>query len=350
MTSAGRIAVAGSIATDHLMHFPGRFSEALLPDQLHRVSLSFLVDDLVVRRGGVAPNISFGLAQLGLRPVLVGAAGQDFGEYQSWLTGHGVDCDHVHRVPDVQTARFVCTTDEDMNQIASFYAGAMSRAGEIELAPIAEAVGGFSLVLVGADEPAAMLRHSRECRELGYAFAADPSQQLARLDGDQVVDLIRGAELLFTNDYELGLLQSKTGSTVDEIQAAVGHRITTLGSEGIEIVGPERPGGPVVRLHVAALPEEAKVDPTGVGDAFRAGFLAGRSRGLTMERSAQLGALLATLTLETVGPQDYVLDPASARERLALAYGEAAGTEIAEAFTWADQTTAAPLAPVGTAS
>lgn len=353
MSSAGRIAVAGSIATDHLMHFPGRFSEALLPDQLHRVSLSFLVDDLVVRRGGVACNISFGLAQLGQRPILVGAAGQDFDEYQSWLTRHGVDCEHVYRVPDVQTARFVCTTDDDMNQIASFYAGAMSRAGDIELAPIAEASGGFSLVLVGADEPAAMIRHSRECRERGYPFAADPSQQLARLDGDQVVDLVRGAELLFTNDYELGLLQSKTGWTVDEIQAVVGHRITTLGSEGIEIVGPTEPGGPVERLHVAALPEEAKVDPTGVGDAFRAGFLAGRSLALSMQRSAQLGALLATLTLETVGPQDYVLHPASARQRLSAAYGDAAGAEIAAAFGWSDEEIVPPVdqvAPVGSRS
>lgn len=337
MPTAGPIAVAGSIATDHLMHFPGRFAEALLPDQLSRVSLSFLVDDLVVRRGGVAPNISFGLARLGLRPVLVGAAGADFDEYQNWLTGHGVDCSHVYRVPDVQTARFVCTTDDDMNQIASFYAGAMGRAGDIELAPIAEATGGFSLVVIGADDPAAMVRHSRECRERGYAFAADPSQQLARLDGEQVVELIRGAELLFTNDYELGLLQSKTGWSLEQIQAEIGHRITTLGSEGIEIVGPDGD-----RLHVAALPEEAKVDPTGVGDAFRAGFLAGRSRGLTMERSAQLGALLATLTLETVGPQDYVLHPGSARERLSAAYGSAAGAEIADAFAWDGKAVTAP--------
>lgn len=344
MSSAGRIAVAGSIATDHLMHFAGRFSESLLPDQLHRVSLSFLVDDLVVRRGGVAPNISFGLAQLGLRPVLVGAAGQDFDEYQSWLTRHGVDCDHVYRVPDVQTARFVCTTDDDMNQIASFYAGAMSRAGDIELAPIAAVTGGFSLVLVGADEPAAMLRHSQECRDRGYPFAADPSQQLARLDGEQVVDLIRGAELLFTNDYELGLLQSKTGWSVEQIQAEVGHRVTTLGSEGIEIIGPDG------RLHVAALPEEAKVDPTGVGDAFRAGFLAGRSHDLDMRRSAQLGALLATLTLESVGPQDYVLHPGSARARLAAAYGADAAAEIATAFGWTDDPAPSPLSAAGVAA
>src|SRR4051794_26218183 len=158
------IAVAGSIASDHLMHFPGRFVDTLLPDQLHRVSLSFLVDDLVVRRGGVAPNICFGMALLGLRPVLVGAAGADFGDYDSWLTRHGVDCTQVHRCDDVQTARFVCTTDNEMNQIASFYAGAMARAREIELEPIARAYGGLDLVVISPGHPAPPGPHLPEGR------------------------------------------------------------------------------------------------------------------------------------------------------------------------------------------
>ena len=188
------IAVSGSIATDHLMHFPGKFTDSLLPDQLHRVSLSFLVDDLVVRRGGVAPNICFGMALLGLRPILVGAAGADFADYESWLTRHGVDCTKVHLCADVQTARFVCTTDDEMNQIASFYAGAMARSREIEIEPIARAYGGLDLVVIAADDPEGMVRHSEECRERGYTFAADPSQQLARMDGPDVISLITGAE------------------------------------------------------------------------------------------------------------------------------------------------------------
>jgi adenosine kinase len=323
------IAVSGSIATDHLMHFPGRFAESLLPDQLHRVSLSFLVDDLVVRRGGVAPNICFGLAKLGLRPVLVGAAGADFSDYESWLTRNGVDCTKVHLCPDVQTARFVCTTDDDMNQIASFYAGAMARSREIELEPIARAYGGLDLVVIAADDPEGMVRHSEECRERGYRFAADPSQQLARMDGPDVASLITGANLLFTNDYELGLLRSKTGWTDEKILQSVGYRVTTLGSKGVEIVAADGS-----RLAVGALPETAKVDPTGVGDAFRAGFLAGESLGLTLERSAQLGSLMATLTLETVGTQEYRLDPTTARVRLADAYGEDAAADIAHAIGW----------------
>ncbi|HET8682149.1 MAG TPA: PfkB family carbohydrate kinase, partial [Micromonosporaceae bacterium] len=158
-----KIAVTGSIATDHLMHFPGRFAEQLLPEQLHKVSLSFLVDDLVVRRGGIAANIAFGMAQLGLRPVLLGAVGVDFADYRSWLERHGVDCDSVHVSEVAHTARFVCTTDEDMCQIASFYAGAMSEARNIELAPVAERFGSLDLVLVGANDPEAMIRHTEEC-------------------------------------------------------------------------------------------------------------------------------------------------------------------------------------------
>src|SRR2546428_176668 len=183
-----KIAVAGSIATDHLMHFPGRFAQQLLPDQLHKVSLSFLVDDLVVRRGGVAANIAFGMAQLGLRPVLVGAVGADFADYRSWLERHGVDCDSVHVSDVAHTARFVCTTDDDMCQIASFYAGAMSEARNIELAPAWEA-SGADLVVISADDPAAMVRHSVECRDRGYRFAADPSQQIARMTGDDLHSL-----------------------------------------------------------------------------------------------------------------------------------------------------------------
>src|SRR5206468_11737278 len=171
------VLVSGSIATDHLMHFPGRFSQQLLADQLHKVSLSFLVDDLVVRRGGVAANIAFGMAQLGGAPVLLGAVGQDFADYQAWLERHGVDCKSVHVSPEHHTARFVCTTDEEMCQIASFYAGAMSEARNIELAPAWEA-SNADLVVISADDPAAMVRHSTECRERGYRFAADPSQQI----------------------------------------------------------------------------------------------------------------------------------------------------------------------------
>jgi adenosine kinase len=318
-----KIAVTGSIATDHLMHFPGRFAEQLLPDQLHKVSLSFLVDDLVVRRGGVAANIAFGMARLGLRPVLVGAVGTDFADYRSWLERHGVDCGSVHVSEVAHTARFVCTTDEDMCQIASFYAGAMAEARNIELAPVAARLDGVDLVLISANDPEAMLRHTQECRDRGYPFAADPSQQLARMSGEQVRGLIDGAAYLLTNDYEKDLLESKTGLSDADVLDRVGVRVTTLGKHGVRITG--RDMDPV---QVPVAREIQAYDPTGVGDGFRAGFFAGLSWDLSLERSAQIGALLATLVLETLGTQEYVVHGDEFVKRLADSYGDAVADEV----------------------
>ena len=203
------IAVTGSIASDHLMHFAGKFSEQLLAEHLAKVSLSFLVDDLKIRNGGIGANIAFGLAQLGQRPVLIGAAGPDFGDYLRWLEGRGVDTGSVRVSETAQTARFVCTTDDDQCQIASFYPGAMSEARLIELAPVAERVGGFDIVCIAPDDPQGMLRHTEECRSEGYAFAADPSQQMARMSGEDIKLLVEGASFLFTNEYEKSLLEQK---------------------------------------------------------------------------------------------------------------------------------------------
>ncbi|MFY1672356.1 carbohydrate kinase family protein [Plantactinospora sp. WMMB334] len=318
-----KIAVTGSIATDHLMSFPGRFADQFIADQLHKVSLSFLVDELVLRRGGVAANIAFGMAQLGLRPVLLGAVGADFDDYRSWLERHGVDCTSVHVSEVAHTARFVCTTDTEMCQIASFYAGAMSEARNIELAPVADRVGGLDLVLVSANDPDAMLRHSDECRQRGYAFAADPSQQLARMDGSDVIGLIDGADYLMTNDYEKSLLQSKAGLTDAQLLDRVKVRVTTLGKDGVEIAGRD-----IDPIHVPIARETQAADPTGVGDGFRAGFFGGLSWGLGLERSAQIGSLLATLVLETVGTQEYEVRSDLFVKRLAESYGDVAAEEV----------------------
>lgn len=316
------VLVTGSIATDHLMHFPGRFSEQLLAEQLHQVSLSFLVDELVVRRGGVAANIAYGMSQLGEHPVLVAAVGADFAEYRSWLEASGVVCDYVHTSPDKHTARFVCTTDEDMCQIASFYAGAMSDSRHIELKPVVQATG-TDLVVIGADDPQGMLKHTQECRAAGYPFAADPSQQLARMSGAEALDLIDGAALLFTNSYEKSLLESKSGLSEADIAKRVDVRVTTLGAAGVEIVARD-----AARLHVPAARERAKVDPTGVGDGFRAGFLTARAWGLGWERAAQVGSLLATIVLESVGTQEYTIDAGDFGDRLEESYGSDAAGEI----------------------
>ncbi|GAA4682376.1 carbohydrate kinase family protein [Streptomyces chumphonensis] len=318
-----RIAVSGSIATDHLMTFPGRFADQLVADQLHTVSLSFLVDTLDVRRGGVAANICFGMGQLGARPVLVGAAGGDFAEYRSWLDRHGVDTGSV-RISDVlHTARFVCTTDTDHNQIGSFYTGAMSEARLIELQSVVDRVGALDLVHIGADDPEAMFRHTEECRSRDIPFAADYSQQLARMEGEEIRDLTDGAAYLFANEYETALIERKTGWSADEVLSRVGTRVTTLGARGVRI---ERAGEPVIE--VGCPEEEKKADPTGVGDAFRAGFLSGLAWGVSLERSAQVGCMLATLVIETVGTQEYALSRSHFMERFTKAYGADAAAEV----------------------
>src|SRR2546421_556822 len=230
-----KIAVTGSIATDHLMHFPGRFAEQLLPDQLHKVSLSFLVDDLIVRPGGIGANIAFGMGQLGLSPALVGAVGADFADQRSWLERHGVDTSAVHVSEVAHTARFVCTTD-----------------------------------------------------------------------------------------YEKELLESKTGLSDGDVLDRVGIRITTLGADGVAITGRK-----IETITVPAVRGTQAYDPTGVGDGFRAGFFTGRAWGLGLERSSQVGALVATLVLETVGPQEYVIRTDEFAKRLADSYGDAAAEEIA---------------------
>jgi adenosine kinase len=318
------IIVTGSIATDHLMVFPGRFTEQIVPEALDHISVSFLVEDLAIRRGGAGANIAFNLGCLGLAPVLVGAVGADFAEYGQWLSDHGVDVSAVHVSQTKHTARFLCTTDSDQNQIASFYAGAMSESRDIELKPIMDRFGGTDLVLIGPNDPAGMLRHTEECRDLGYPFAADPSQQLASLDGDQIKPLIEGAAYLFTNTYERGLLERKTGWGEEDILGRVGVSVMTRGAKGVTV---QRPGEPVIS--VTPPQELAKVDPTGVGDAFRAGFLAGAQWGVGDERAAQLGCMLATLVIESVGTQEHKFEPESFLERFSDAYGPDSAAEVA---------------------
>lgn len=320
-----RIAVTGSIATDHLMTFPGRIAEQLMPGKLDKVALSFLVDALEIRRGGVAANIAFGLGCLGLRPLLVGTTGADFAEYRGWLERHGVDTSGVRQSSVHHTARFIGTTDIDLNQIASFYPGAMSEDVNIDVGGLA---GQVDLVVLGATDPEAMFGFTAQCRRSGIPFAADTSWQLARMDGDQVRDLVAGAAYLFSNEYEAELIVHKSGWTSDELTAQVGIRVTTLGAAGarVEVAG-QQP------VEVPAIPDVAPREPTGAGDAFRAGFLAAVSWGLSLERAAQLGNLIAVHALETTGTQEYVLKPADVAGRLSAAYGPQAGQDIAEHFS-----------------
>lgn len=316
-----RIAVTGSIATDHLMTFPGRFVEQLMPDKLDKIALSFLVDTLVIRRGGVAANIAFGLGCLGLRPLLVGTAGKsDFADYREWLEVHGVDTSGVHESAEHHTARYIGTTDVDMNQIASFYPGAMTEDNQIDLSDLA---GRVELVLVGASDPDAMLAFTKQCLQNQIPFAADTSWQLARLDGEQVRTLLTGADYLFSNEYEATLTEHKTGWSTADLNDRVGIVVTTLGGRGARV---DRAGhAPIL---VPAVPGVVPREPTGAGDAFRAGFLAAVSWGLSLERAAQLGNMVAVHALETTGTQEYILERDPLAARLAAAYGREAADEI----------------------
>jgi adenosine kinase len=306
------------------MTFPGRFVDQLMPDKLDKIALSFLVDSLVVRRGGVAANIAFGLGCLGLRPLLVGTAGIDFGDYRDWLEQHGVDTSGVRESAHQHTARFSGTTDIDMNQIASFYPGAMTEDRSIDLSELA---GQVDLVLIGASDPDAMLAFTKQCLANQIPFAADTSWQLARLDGEQVRFLIAGAEYLFCNEYEATLTQHKTGWSAGELTEQVGIQVTTLGSRGARVT---RAGHPPIM--VPAVPEVEPKEPTGAGDAFRSGFLAAVSWGLSLERAAQLGNVIAVHALETTGTQEYTLHPEPLTARFASAYGDAAAAEIARHY------------------
>jgi adenosine kinase len=318
------VAVTGSIATDHLMTFPGKFTEQFVEGQMENVSLSFLVDDLVQHRGGAGANMAYGLGLLGLHPVLVGAVGNDFADYDAWLTRHGVDTGSVHWSEIKHTARFVCTTDVVNNQIASFYSGAMSEASQIELAPVAARVGALELVVIGPNDPKAMVRHTEECRALGLPFAADPSQQLAWADGEMIRDLVDGADVLFTNEYEAALLLQKTGWTDDEVLARVGTWVTTRAADGVLVR--QTDAEPIT---VIAVPETKPVEPTGGGDALRAGFIAGRMWGLSLERATQLGSAVATAAVEVIGTQEYDLPKESFLARFAEAFGADAAADVA---------------------
>jgi adenosine kinase len=285
------VVVTGSIAYDYLMSFPGKFTAHLLPEHVQRVSLSFLVDTMDKRRGGCGPNIAYTLALLGERPRLMAAAGQDFHEYRQWLEAAGVDTSLVLDVPGKFTASFFCSTDEDNNQIASFYTGAMANAAELSF----RTAGPVALAIVSPNDPAAMLQYAEECRTLGIRFIFDPGQQCARMSGDELAEGLTGASILILNDYELEMLREKTGLDEAALIARTGTLVVTRGEHGSSLMTGDR------RVDVPAVPPHRIVDPTGVGDAFRGGLMIGLVRHADLETCGRLGSVAATYALEHLG-------------------------------------------------
>jgi len=304
------IVVSGSIAYDYLMTFPGRFAEHILPDQIEHLSVSFLVDEMRKQRGGCAANISYNLALLGERPRLMGSVGQDFAEYRAWLEQHGVDTTLTRAEPDLFTASFFASTDRDGNQIASFYTGAMARARDLSLHDLQDATP--DLVIISPNDPQAMVRAVAECREMDIPYLYDPSQQIVRLSGDELKEGLKGCALLVVNEYEFSMLQKRTGLSAEAIRSAPARAcIVTLGARGSRIWAGE------TTHDIPAVPPRQVADPTGVGDAFRAGLVKGLALNLPWGLAGRMGALAATYVIEQPGPQShrYTLEEFDARFR-----------------------------------
>ena len=310
-----RIVVSGSIAYDYLMSFPGRFTDQIIPEKLTRLSVSFLVDDMVRQRGGTAANIAYSLKLLGEDPILLGTVGQDFGDYAAWLRANGIRTDHIVEIPHKFTASFFVSTDEEQNQIANFYAGAMSDCKEISLAE--RGLTDADVVIISPNDPQAMLNYATECRELGIPFAYDPSQQTARLSGEALRASIPGAGWLMVNDYEFEVIQQKTGWSKERILRQVGTLIVTEGRAGSYICC----DGEEFKIPVAP-PQHRVAEPTGVGDAYRGAFFAAHSFGLPVDVCGRAGALCATYVLEQVGTTNHRFTPAEFVQRYEESFGE----------------------------
>ena len=293
--SPKNIIVTGSIAFDYLMSFPGKFTDHFLQAHVSRVSLSFLVDSMDKRRGGCAPNIAYTLALLGERPRLMGTAGQDFGEYREWLESAGVDCSLVRQVDGKFTASFFCSTDVENNQIASFYTGAMAHAAELSF----RTVHGCDLAIIAPNDPAAMVQYAEECRTLGVPYIFDPSQQVARLSGEELNDGLVGSAILICNDYEFEIIKQKTGFDENQLRARTKALVVTRGEKGSSIFYDSE------QIEVQAVTPSRVVDPTGVGDAFRGGFMKGMAAGSDYRTCACLGSVTATYALEHLGGQSH---------------------------------------------
>lgn len=286
-----KIVVTGSIAYDYLMSFPGKFTEHFLPEHMQRVSLSFLVDTMDKRRGGCAPNIAYTLALLEERPLLMATAGEDFGEYRQWLESAGIDTSLTPQIDGKFCASFFCSTDVANNQIASFYTGAMADAGQLSFRSARDC----GLAIVAPNDPGAMVQYAEECRTLGIPFIFDPGQQCARMSGDELKDGISGAAIVIVNDYELELLQKKTGLDEKAILAEAKALIVTRGEHGSSVITPDG------RVDVPAVKPHRIVDPTGVGDAYRGGLMKGIASGRPLDVGARIGSVAATYALEHLG-------------------------------------------------
>jgi adenosine kinase len=311
-----RIFVTGSIAFDYIMVFPGRFRDHILPDKMHVLSVSFLVDSLTRLRGGTAANISYNLGLLKEHPVLVGSVGEDFAEYRSWLEGHGVDCRAVRVVAGDHTASCFINTDLQDNQITAFYPGAMAQAASLSIIEAGATPG--DLVLIAPNDPAAMNRYVAESIEAGVPYLYDPSMQLPRLEKPDLEKGCRGARIVAGNDYEFGMMADKLGVSEADLRRMAPVTVMTRGEAGALITADGE------ELEIPPARPKAVVDPTGAGDAFRAGFVVGLRRGWPWPVVGRVAALTAVYAIEHRGPQQHSYTIQEFRDRYRENYGSAA--------------------------
>jgi len=290
------VMITGSVAYDYLMTFPGLFKEQILPERLEKISLSFLVDGMSRQLGGVAPNIAYSMALLGEHPRVMATVGEDFEAYRTWLNKSGVDTSLMEVVPGLYTASFFATTDQVNAQIASFYPGAMEVAAKQSLIGISPSP---ELVVISPNSPEAMTKFAGECRQLDIPYLYDPSQQVLRLEGSELARDMDGAKFLFLNDYEFGLVSKKTGWGLKQILKHLDIIVMTRGKEGASVYTQTQ------EISIPIVPESKVVDPTGVGDAFRGGFLAGYAHNWEWELCGKIGSLAAVYCLEHQGPQTH---------------------------------------------
>jgi adenosine kinase len=304
-----RIFVTGSIAYDYIMVFPGRFRDHILPDKMHVLSVSFLVDSLTRLRGGTGANISFNLGLLGEHPFLVGTVGEDFADYRAWLESHGVDCRTVKVIAGDHTASCFINTDLQDNQITAFYPGAMAHAASLSLAEAG--VTPRDLVVIAPNDPGAMNRYAAECIEAQIPYLYDPSMQLPRLDRADLEKGCRGARIIAGNDYEFGMMADKLGEAEAYLRRMVPITVMTRGEAGALITVDDQ------EFDIPAARPKAVVDPTGAGDAFRAGFVLGMRRGWPWPVVGRVAALTGVYAIEHRGPQShsYTLDEFRGRYR-----------------------------------
>ena len=313
------ILVTGSISYDYLMRFPGKFTDHLIPEQLHQISVSFLVEEMTKHWGGVAANIAYGIALFGLRPKLMGTTGRDFPDYRAWLEKAGVDTSTIRQFDTAFTASFFCNTDQDNNQIASFYSGAMVFAADYTMADAFAGVPDF--VVISPNDPHAMQNLAEECRERNIKFLYDPSQQVARLNGEELARDMKGAYAMVVNAYEAEIICQKTGQCLDDLRATVPILVITQGAKGVHIYHRDE------LVEIEAFPPDGIQDPTGVGDAFRSGFIYGMISGWPLLLAGQVGTLCATYVLEQVGTQSHHFTPKEFAARFRTRYDDNGGLD-----------------------